>query len=116
MIPPGTNSQFFHTSAELQEFLLTQPPGALVIVPHMRLAHQVWRRQRLAARAAGRAAWEPVAMTTLSDWFQQLWRQLWLPVRPATALATPGVLVAGYGSNPAGRRNFGRSVLGSLAG
>ena len=84
MIPPGTNSQFFHTSAELQEFLLTQPPGVVVIVPHLRLAHQVWRRQRLAARAAGRAAWEPVAMTTLSGWFQQLWRQLWLPVRPAT--------------------------------
>ena len=81
---PLENRQFFHTSAELQEFLLTQPPGVLVIVPQMRLAHQVWRRQRLAAMAAGQAAWEPVAMTTLSGWFQQLWRQLWLPVRPAT--------------------------------
>ena len=81
---PLENRQFFHTSAELQEFLLTQPPGVLVIVPQMRLAHQVWRRQRLAAMAAGQAAWEPVAMTTLSGWFQQLWHQLWLPVRPAT--------------------------------
>ena len=79
------NHQIFQTSNELQEFLLTQRPETLVIVPQMRLAHQVWRRQRLAARDAGRAAWEPVAMTTLSGWFQQLWRQLWLPVRPATS-------------------------------
>ncbi len=25
-------------------------------------------------------------MTTLSGWWQQLWRQLWLPVRPASIL------------------------------
>jgi len=25
-------------------------------------------------------------MTTLSGWWQQLWRQLWLPVRPASTL------------------------------
>ena len=86
MIFPEANHRFFHTSAELQEFLLTQPPGSLVIVPHMRLAHQVWRRQRLAAMTAGRAAWEPVAMTTFSGWFQQLWNRLWLPLRPAATM------------------------------
>ncbi len=86
MTTPGISHQFFYTSAELQDFLLTQPPESLVIVPHMRLAHQVWRRQRLTAQAAGRAAWEPVTMTTLSGWLQQLWNRVWLPVRLAGTL------------------------------
>jgi hypothetical protein len=86
MTTAGISHQFFHTSAELQDFLLTQPPESLVIVPQMRLAHQVWRRQRLTAQAVGRAAWEPVTMTTLSGWLQQLWAQVWLPVRLAGTL------------------------------
>ncbi len=84
MATPGIYRQGFYTSADLQEFLLRQQPGGLVLVPHMRLAHQVWRRQRQAARAQGLAAWEPLAMTTLSGWWQQLWQQAWLPWQPAS--------------------------------
>ncbi|WP_449245476.1 PD-(D/E)XK nuclease family protein [Desulfobacca acetoxidans] len=86
MTIPGAAIKIFPTSAALQDFLLAQSPGALIIVPHMRLAYQVWRRQRLAARAAGRLAWEPLAMTTLSGWWHQLGPQLWLPVQPASYL------------------------------
>ena len=85
MVGPGMRHQGFATSAELQEYLLTLPPGGLVIVPQMRLAHQVWRRQRLAARRAQVAAWEPVPMTTLGGWWRQLWRQAWLPQRLASS-------------------------------
>ena len=84
MTAPGIYRQGFNTSAALQEFLLRQEPGGLVLVPHMRLAHQVWRRQRQAARAQGLAAWEPLTMTTLSGWWQQLWQQAWLPWQPAS--------------------------------
>lgn len=84
MATPGIRHQGFPTSAALQEFLLTLGPGGLVVVPQMRLAHQVWRRQRQAARTRGLAAWEPLAMTTLTAWWQQLWQQAWLPSRPAS--------------------------------
>jgi len=84
MADPGMRHHGFASSAALQEYLLTLPPGGLVLVPQMRLAHQVWRRQRLAAREARVAAWEPVAMTTLGGWWRQLWRQAWLPQQPAS--------------------------------
>lgn len=84
MLSPGLHHQGLATSAALQEYLLTLPPGGLVIVPQMRLAHQVWRRQRLAARAQQIPAWEPLAMTTLTGWWRQLWRQAWLPSQPAS--------------------------------
>lgn len=86
MTNPGTAVKPFESSAGLQKYLLSQPPGVLIIVPHMRLAHQVWRRQRLEAQAAGISAWEPLAMTTLSGWWHQLLGQLWLPLRPASSL------------------------------
>ncbi|MGQ9920966.1 MAG: PD-(D/E)XK nuclease family protein [Desulfobacca sp.] len=84
MTTPGISRQGFNTSAALQEFLLRQKPGGLVVVPHIRVAHQVWRRQRLAARSQGVAAWEPLAMTTLTGWWQQLWQQAWLPWQRAS--------------------------------
>lgn len=79
MTNPGISRLGFPTSDELQNFLLTLEPGGLVVVPHIRLSHQVWRRQRQRARSQGLAAWEPVAMTTLTGWWQQLWQQAWLP-------------------------------------
>jgi hypothetical protein len=51
-----TAPRFFASSDELQDFLVRESGGSLVVVPHQRLAHQVWHRQRAAELAAGRAA------------------------------------------------------------
>ncbi len=85
MASQGTRQLGFATSAQMQEFLLTLPSAALILVPHMRLAYQVWRRQRQAARIRGVAAWEPLAMTTLTRWWGQLCRRVWLPLQPASS-------------------------------
>jgi RecB family exonuclease len=82
-----TVPRFFSSSAVLQDFLLAQAgPGTLVVVPHQRLAHQVWHRQRRAAMQAGRPAWEPGALLTLYAWWSELFQSLWPPVTLAPAL------------------------------
>jgi RecB family exonuclease len=76
----------FCTSSDLQDYLLQEAfAGAQVVVPHQRLAQQVWHRQRLAARASGAAAWEPLGLTTLQGWNVQLFESLW----PQEILASP---------------------------
>lgn len=55
------------------------------MVPHQRLAHQLWHRQRLAALAEGRPAWEPLPLVTLQAWWSNLFNSLW----PKEALASP---------------------------
>ena len=80
-------TQFFPTGAALQDYLLAHAgPDALAIIPHQRLAHQVWHRQRLAALAAARPAWEPLALLTLNAWWSELFKGLWSPVALAPAL------------------------------
>jgi RecB family exonuclease len=80
------NSIFFPTSAQLQDFLLQEAgPDSRVVVPHQRLAHQVWHRQRLEALSRGRAAWEPAPLATLHGWFSDLFQSLW----GEEALASP---------------------------
>jgi RecB family exonuclease len=87
----GTSHKFFPTGAALQDYLLDQAgPDALVVVPHQRLAHQVWHRQRTAALAAGRLAWEPLALFTLNAWWSELFQGLW----PKEALASALVRLA----------------------
>lgn len=82
-----TATRFFTSSAALQDCLLEQAgPGTLVLVPHQRLAHQVWHRQRRAAMEAGRPAWEPEALLTLQAWWSELFQSLWPPVALAPAL------------------------------
>ena len=50
--------QPFPTSSALQDYLLLEArPGTLTLVPHQRLARQVWHRQRLKALEQGLAAW-----------------------------------------------------------
>jgi RecB family exonuclease len=86
-----TATRFFSTGADLQDYLLEQAgPGTLAVVPHQRLAHQVWHRQRTAALAAGRAAWEPPALHTLNAWWSELYQGLW----PQEALAPSLVRLA----------------------
>jgi RecB family exonuclease len=75
----------FSTSEELQEIVFRESPGALTVVPHQRLAHQLWHRQRTQEMAAGRAAWVPLPLVTLQGWFGDLFRSLW----PREALASP---------------------------
>ena len=76
--------RFFGTSAALQDFILQEAgPGTLVIVPHRRLAQQLWQRQRQAQLRAGRTAWEPLAVKTFQGWLQDLFTSLW----PEVALA-----------------------------
>jgi RecB family exonuclease len=71
----------FPTSLALQDYLLAEAgPGSLAIVPHMRLAGQMWDRQRRRELAAGRGAWEPLPLITLQGWFQELFNSLWPPV------------------------------------
>jgi len=86
-----TPIKFLATGAALQDYLLEEAgPGVLTIIPHQRLAHQVWRRQRAAALAAGGPAWEPVPLLTLNAWWADLFRGLWSEV----ALAPPLVRLA----------------------
>jgi RecB family exonuclease len=82
-----TAARFFPSGAALQDYLLEQSgPGALVIVPHQRLARQVWHRQRLAALEAGHPAWEPLPLMTLNAWWSELFKGLWPPLPLAPAL------------------------------
>jgi RecB family exonuclease len=86
-----TATRFFASGAALQDYLLEHAgPGALAIIPHQRLAHQVWHRQRLAALAAGRPAWEPLPLMTLNAWWSELFKGLW----PEAALAPALVRLA----------------------
>jgi ATP-dependent helicase/nuclease subunit B len=86
-----TAARFFPSGAALQDYLLAHGgPGALGLVPHQRLAHQVWHRQRLAALEAGRPAWEPLPLMTLNAWWSELFKGLW----PVTALAPALVRLA----------------------
>lgn len=81
-----TAPRFFSTCAALQEHLLQEAgPGTLVLVPHQRLAHQLWHRQRLAASQAGCPAWEPLSLFTLQGWWSNLFAGLW----PQEILASP---------------------------
>jgi ATP-dependent helicase/nuclease subunit B len=86
-----TTAKFFPTGAALQDYLL-EPAGlgTLAVIPHQRLAHQIWHRQRLAALAAGRSAWEPPALHTLNAWWSELYQGLW----PQETLAPPLVRLA----------------------
>jgi RecB family exonuclease len=73
------NTRIFSSSEALQDFLLEEAsPNTLVIVPHQRLARQIWHKQRLLHLAAGQAAWEPLPMLTLGAWWRELGRSLWL--------------------------------------
>ena len=77
----------FPSGAELQEFLLASAsPDSLILVPHQRLARQLWHRQRLAALARGARAWEPLTCRTLGAWWQELLDRLWLPQAPPPPL------------------------------
>ncbi|MCL6622849.1 MAG: PD-(D/E)XK nuclease family protein [Syntrophobacterales bacterium] len=77
----------FPSGAELQEFLLASAtPDSLILVPHQRLARQLWHRQRLAALARGARAWEPLTYRTLGAWWQELLDRLWLPQAPPPPL------------------------------
>jgi len=78
-------SRLFSTSSQLQDYLLAEAgPGALVVVPHQRLAHQLWQRQRTAALTSGRPAWEPLRLVTLNAWMTDIFKSLW----PEEALAS----------------------------
>ncbi len=80
-------TKFFPTGAALQDYLLAHSgPGVLGLIPHQRLAHQVWHRQRTAALAAACPAWEPLALLTLNAWWSELFKELWSPVALAPAL------------------------------
>jgi RecB family exonuclease len=82
-----TATRFFPTGAALQDYLLAHSgPGVLGLIPHQRLAHQVWHRQRRAALAAGCPAWEPLALLTLNAWWSELFKELWPEVALAPAL------------------------------
>ena len=81
------SNKTFPSGADLQGYLLQEAgPGVLVVVPHRRLAHQVWHRQRQDSLGSGRFAWEPLSLVTLQDWWADLFRRLWLPVAPAPPL------------------------------
>ena len=74
----GVNHNFFSTSAALQDFLLEEAgPGTLVVVPHRRLAQQLWQRQRRGQLRAGRPAWEPLPLKTFQGWMQDRFNSLW---------------------------------------
>jgi RecB family exonuclease len=82
----GVVQKFFSASGDLQDYLLRDAgPGTLTVVPHQRLAHQIWHRQRLGALQAGRTVWEPLALSTLQAWWTELFQGLW----PQAALAPP---------------------------
>lgn len=78
--------QIFTSSAALQDYLLQEAhPSILTLVPHQRLARQVWRRQRQQCLEQSLAAWEPLPLTTLGHWWADLYQALW----PPEALASP---------------------------
>ncbi len=82
-----THQEYFSASAALQQYLLDETrPGTLVIIPHRRLARQVWHQQRLANLEEGRTAWEPLPLMTLPDWWAELYKNLWPPFALAPSL------------------------------
>ena len=82
-----THLEHFPSSAALHRFLLDKTtPGTLVLVPHRRLARQVWHQQRLANLEAGRRGWEPLPLMTLPDWWSELYQDLWPPLAKAPVL------------------------------
>jgi len=86
IMPSGSLQKIFSTGAALQDYVLAQAgPGTLTVVPHQRLAHQIWHRQRLGASQTHRAAWEPLSLRTLQAWWSELFQGLW----PQVALAPP---------------------------
>jgi RecB family exonuclease len=85
-MPFGSSQKIFSSGAALQDYVLAQAgPGTLTVVPHQRLAHQIWHRQRLGALQAHRSVWEPLALRTLQAWWSELFQGLW----PQEALAPP---------------------------
>ena len=77
-MPGGSPLKLFSSAALLQDFLLQEAgPGTLVVVPHQRLAQQLWQRQRQGQLQAGRAAWEPLPLVTLQGWLHDLHQSLW---------------------------------------
>ena len=75
---------FFPSGAALQDHLLAEAgPGTLVLLPHQRLAQQLWQRQRRARLESGAAAWEPLPLKTFQGWLQDLFQAVW----PEVALA-----------------------------
>jgi RecB family exonuclease len=81
------HTRIFSSSQALQNFLLEETlPSTLILVPHQRLARQLWHRQRLAALAGGVRAWEPLPCLTLGAWWSELAGKLWLPWAPAPRL------------------------------
>ena len=84
---PSHSIKVFSSSVELHRFILQKVgPESLVIVPHRRLARQLWHKQRLASLAQGRAAWEPLPLVTLPDWWADLFQSLWPPYALAPRL------------------------------
>jgi RecB family exonuclease len=87
----GSSQKIFSSGAVLQDYVLAHAgPGTLTVVPHQRLAHQIWHRQRLGALQACHAAWEPLSLRTLQAWWSELFQGLW----PQEALAPPLVRLA----------------------
>jgi RecB family exonuclease len=85
-MPSGSFQKIFSSGAALQDYVLAHAgPGNLTVVPHQRLAHQIWHRQRLDALQARRTAWEPLSLRTLQAWWTELFQGLW----PQAALAPP---------------------------
>ncbi|MHB8069625.1 MAG: PD-(D/E)XK nuclease family protein [Desulfobaccales bacterium] len=83
----GSLLKSFSAAAALQDFLLQEAgPGVLTLVPHQRLARQVWRRQRQRCLEQGLSAWEPLPLATLGHWQADLSQSLWLPEAPASPL------------------------------
>ncbi len=85
-MPLGSSQKIFPSSAVLQDYVLAQAtPDTLTVVPHQRLARQIWHRQRLGALAAGLGAWGPLALRTLQAWWLELFQGMW----PREALVPP---------------------------
>ncbi|MGQ9687431.1 MAG: PD-(D/E)XK nuclease family protein [Desulfobaccales bacterium] len=79
--------RIFATSNALQSYLLQEVgPHTLVLVPHRRLARQLWHRQRLTNLERRLSAWEPLPLMTLPDWWAEIFRHLWSPYAPAPPL------------------------------
>ncbi len=98
-IPP---LKLFSTAAALQDFLLKEAgPGDLVVVPHQRLAQQLWQRQRRGQLQAGRPAWEPLPLVTLQGWLHDLYQSLWSEVALAPDLQRLSLWLQAIKATPA---------------
>ncbi|MFP3868467.1 MAG: PD-(D/E)XK nuclease family protein [Desulfobacteraceae bacterium] len=73
-----TLSRSFATAAAAQQYVMEKAtPGTLILVPHDRLARQLWHAERQRNLSRGLAGWEPRPILTLNQWFQQLFESLW---------------------------------------